>query len=88
MAKVMIMYIPNDAASELLGCRPTTLKKSRHTGTLFGADSPEYIKRGRRIFYDQDVITTWLGQFDKFQNTSQYKPVGAAGSSEESAVGT
>ena len=60
-------------AAALIPCQPSTLKKSRHTGELFGVPSPAFLKLGRRVFYDADVIDEWLSQFDSYENTSQYQ---------------
>ena len=61
----------NEAAAIVLGCAPSTLKLSRHTGTLLGAKAPEYIKRGKRnVVYRQSTLETWLDQFDEQANTA------------------
>lgn len=64
--------LPHAAAAQL-NCSNSTLKKSRHTGKLSGVDAPRYVKRGRRVFYDPDVLDEWQRQFNSYQNTSEYK---------------
>jgi len=64
--------LDTEEAAKLIPCQSSTLKKSRHTGNLFGVTAPQYQKRGRRVFYQLSTLREWLGQFSTYNNTSQY----------------
>lgn len=57
-------------AAALIGCAPFTLKLSRTTGTLLGSPAPVFRKMGRMVRYDQEVIETWVAQFEPQPHTA------------------
>lgn len=46
-------------AAEFLGYSQGTLGWSRSTGLLAGVKTPEYIRKGGRVFYDIEVLKAW-----------------------------
>ncbi len=58
-----------EAANELIGCAPQTLRISRCTGKLMGVAAPEYIKIGRSVRYKRETLEKWLSQFEEQATT-------------------
>ena len=56
-------------AAEYLNFSSTTVRISRVTGLLAGADAPMYRKVGRKVIYDYVVLEAWLNQFENQQHT-------------------
>ena len=69
----MTKYLSSNSAANYLGYAPPTLRNSRHTGTLAGVEAPIYLKMGKSIRYDKDVLDAWLAQFNDLANTKQGK---------------
>lgn len=63
-------YLSNEEAAIYIGFKPSTLRLSRHTGTLAGVDTPEYLKIGKVVRYDVQDLDQWLSQFRKYKNTA------------------
>ena len=58
-------------AAVSLGYAEKTLRESRVTGLLAGVTTPPYIKRGRRVLYDEIDLAEGSAQFKKITNTAQ-----------------
>jgi hypothetical protein len=71
--ELRIVILSNDSAAELLGVSAATLKQSRHTGVLFGASAPPFLKLGRNVRYRLSSLNQYLEQFPEYKNTSQIK---------------
>lgn len=65
-------------AGKYLGFAEATMRESRVTGRLAGVDAPTYQKIGSRVFYDQDVLDTWLAQFPQARHTAAHAVGGLA----------
>lgn len=57
-------------AAPRLGCQPSTLKLSRHSGSLFGVTAPPYVQLGRAVRYRPADLDEWLKQFHVVMNTA------------------
>ncbi|MCY1274450.1 hypothetical protein D9M68_744800 [compost metagenome] len=70
------LYIEAQAA-KYLGCAPTTLRKARVTGELFGHPAPVFLKMGRAVRYQGAAIAAFLEQFAPARNTAEAQGVRA-----------
>lgn len=69
VSKTNLLLTTNETAS-LLGCAPQTLKISRHTGILFGVNTPSFLKMGRSVRYKRETLDVWLKQFEEQSTTT------------------
>ena len=69
----MTKYLSSNSAANYLGYSTATLRNARHTGILAGVEAPIYLKMGKSIRYDKDVLDAWLAQFNDLANTKQGK---------------
>lgn len=67
----MTQYYSSNSAANYLGYSTATLRNARHTGTLAGVKAPVYIKMGKSIRYDKNILDTWLAQFNKLEQTQK-----------------
>jgi|GEM_PF-1005830 len=70
------LYVESLAA-KYLGCAPTTLRKSRVTGELFGCPAPVFLKMGRAVRYQGTAIAAFLEQFAPSRNTAEAQSIQA-----------
>ncbi len=63
--------IDEKKAAKILDCAPSTLRKSRVTGVLFGKPAPPYVKRGRKVDYNVPTLHKFNAQFHEQENTAQ-----------------
>lgn len=57
--------VDDKEAAPIIGVQPSTLKNSRHTGTLAGVEPPTYIKIGRTVRYEVETLLQWRSQFQR-----------------------
>lgn len=70
--KAPVDFITEREAAIFLGVTCSTLRTSRHTGTLCGKNTPQYYKYGKRVLYKTGEVMSWLDGFKPVSNTSEY----------------
>jgi predicted DNA-binding transcriptional regulator AlpA len=53
--------------AELINCSVYSVRISRSTGKLLGAEAPEHIKMGHLVRYRRDTIDDWVSQFEEVE---------------------
>jgi len=64
-------FIQTPEAAALLYTTAGALRTSRTTGTLFGKQTPKYVKRGGKVGYVGKTLKEFNDQFKEQDNTSQ-----------------
>ncbi|MCE8040783.1 hypothetical protein HOP60_01275 [Halomonas daqingensis] len=56
---------------DLIPAQPTTARKARVTGNLFGRPAPRFVKRGRSVRYRLKDVLEWLAGGQTYANTAE-----------------
>ncbi|MFB9146957.1 hypothetical protein ACFFU2_10560 [Halomonas alkalicola] len=75
-----LIELPESAVfPHLIPAQPSTVRKSRVTGSLLGKPTPPFVKRGRAIRYRLSDVLAWLADGNAVGSTAAASRFGEGG---------